>query len=378
MKYLSAFAITLFLSLSAFPQDTSIQIQINKFSFSAKDSIEFECRIPNYAERKLAALTLNVWIQNIESRQTWKFRYPLLNGQVNAALAIGDSIPSGKYAMNFIIQRGLFRINGEVKNNYSHNSLNYMMLGKGKQTLFNNVSLDPKGAFTVKNILFQDDAFFVFTPGTKVKHNDLYINVATPLDSAFIPVAIFTQIIDVKPELRPKTETKDPPYTFDFAKTYINTTLPDVVVTHKGKSKVKQYDETYSSGLFKNDDARVFDGIESDEISSYIDIPTFLQTKIPGLVIEKDNADRMIWRNEVVTVYVDEYRIDQGDPIPVYPNEVAMIKVYNPPASVNSGTENSFGGAVAIYTKKGNYETNSTRKFKFTFKGYNALDTVWR
>jgi len=377
MKHLATLLFISLTSLFAVAQDTSnIEIKINKYVFHSKDTIEFECKIANYAERKMAALTLNVWIQDIETKQTWKYRYPLLNGEVNCALAIGDSIKSGKYAVNFILQRGLFRINGEVRNNFSHKSLNYMMLAKGKQTLFNNVSLDVNGVFTVKNILFQDEAFFVFAPGTKVKKNDLYINVAAPLDSAFIPLAIFTQIIDVKPELRNASETKDPPYNFDFAKTYINTTLPDVVVSYKGKSKVKQYDETYASGLFKNDDARIFDGLESDEIASYLDVATFLQTKIPGLTVERDNADRMIWRNEVVTVYVDEYKIDQGDPIPVYPNEIAMIKVFNPPASVNAG--NSFGGAVAIYTKKGNYDNdkNNTRKFKFNFKGYNELESV--
>ena len=354
----------------------SIEIKMNKFVFKSKDSIEFSCIIPDYGKKGLAAVTLNVWIQDLEKTHTWKYRYPVLNGEVNCSLAIGDSIKPGMYAVNFVLQRGLFKINGHVKNNFSHTSLNYMMLAKGRQAMFNTVSLDPTGDFLVKNILFEDDAFFVFTPGRKVKQNDLFIDVATPLDSAFIPVAIFTQIIDVKPELR-KSPATNIPYTFDFAKTFINTTLPDVVVTHKGKSKVQQYDDTYSTGLFKDDNARTFDGIDDYEIANSIDIPSFLQQKIPGLRVEKENNDRMIWRNEPVTVYVDEYRLDEGEPIPVYPSEVAMIKVYNPPAAmINGGT--SFGGAVAIYTKKGNYENNFTRKFKFVFKGYTGLDSRWR
>jgi hypothetical protein len=354
----------------------SIEIKMNKFSFPAKDSIEFACTIPDYGKRKMAAVTLNVWIQDLEKKQTWKYRYPVLNGEVSCALAIGDSIKPGKYAINFILQQGLFRINGMLKNNFSHKSLNYMMLSKSKQPLFNNVSLDPTGAFTIKNIVFQDEAFFVFTPGTKVKRNDLFINAATPLDSAFIPLALFTQIIDVKPELQKKTEMKDPPYVFDFTKTFINTTLPDVVVTYKGKSKIEQYDDTYTSGLFKDNNARVFDGLNNEEISSFLDIPSFLQTKIPGLRIEKDNNDRMIWREEPLTVYIDEYKLEDGDPIFVFPSEVAMIKVFPPPAAMNSGS--SFGGAVAIYTKKGDYDNNTTHKFKFYFKGYNGLDGVWR
>lgn len=375
MKTISALFLLVFLSAAVHAQD-GIEVKMNKFSFSAKDSIEFSCIIPDYAAKKMAAVTLNVWIQDLEKKQTWKYRYPVLNGEVSCGLAIGDSIKPGRYAVNFILQQGLFRINGMVKNNFSHRSLNYMMLTKNKQPLINNISLDPTGAFTVKNIVFQDQAFFVFTPGTKVKHNDLFINVSSPLDSAFIPLAIFTQIIDIKPELRKNSSGRDTGYTFDFAKTFVNTTLPDVVVTYKGKTKIQQYDETYVTGLFKDDNARIFDGLDDNDIGSYLDIPTFLQSKIPGLRVEKDNNDRMIWREQPVVVYIDEYRIEDGDPIFVYPSEVAMIKVYNPPASINAGS--SFGGAVAIYTKKGGYENNTTRKFKFTFKGYNSLDGVWR
>lgn len=368
---------TLLLILISFTASAgdSIEVRISKFSFSSKDTIEFSCSIPGYSTRGLAAATLNIWIQDLEKVHTWKYRYPVLNGEVSGSLAIGDSVKPGKYAVNFILQKGLFRIEGVVKNNFSHNSLNYMMLTKGKQTIFNSVSLDPTGAFVVKNILFQDEAFFVFTPGRKVKHNDLFINASTPLDSAFIPVAIFTQIIDVKPELR-KNNGRDPAYSFDFAKTFLNTTLPDVVVTHT-KTKLQQYEQTYVTGLFKDDNARVFDGMDNSDLANAIDIPTFLQQKIPGLRIERDNNDRMIWRNEPVTVYVDEYRMDEGEPLIVYPSEVALIKVYDPPANMLNGSAGA-GGAVAIYTKKGAYENNSTRRFKFTFKGYTGLDSVWR
>jgi len=352
----------------------TLQVKFSKLSFAAKDSIEFSCRIPDHAAKGLSAATINVWIQDTEKGQVWKFRYPILNGVLDAALAIGDSIQPGKYAVNFVLQKGLFRVQGMIKNNYSHNSINYLAQMKGDKKMINTVEVSSSGAFLLKNILFEDQALFIFTPAKKVKKNDLFINVVTPLDSAFTPLAIHTQLIDIKPELLGDDETLQP-YTFNFEKTLYNSILPEVVVTSKSKKKLTQYDDLYSTGLFRDDNARVFDGIDDTEIMTYMDIPSFLVTKIPGLSVSSD-GNLMIWRNEPVMVYIDEFRMEQGDPIYVTPSEVAMIKVYNPPAAVNGGF--SFGGAVAIYTKRGSFETNASRKFKFIFKGYTGFDSIWR
>ncbi len=386
MKPLLATLLLILLCISLQAND-SIQVKINQLSFSAKDSIQFACRIPNYATQGLAAVTLNVWIQDLESKQTWKFRYPVLNGECDASLAIDSAIKPGKYAVNFIVQKGLFRLRGLVKNHYKEKSLNYLMIVKGKKSFFNTVDLGSANNFTIKNVLFEDEAFFVFTPPGKVKRNELLIDVAAPLDSTFEPLAIFTQLIDVKPELNPNGNTGHPKYNFDFQKTYTNTTLPDVVVTYKGKKKIEQYDETYSNGLFKDNNAKVFDGLESDEIARASDIETFLQSKIPGLSITRSEIGESViqWRQEPVVIYVDEFMMETGTPIPVAPSDVAMIKVYNPPASVNSGIGKSaespsmgFSGAIAIYTKKGSFDNNTNRRFRFTFKGYTALEGIWR
>jgi hypothetical protein len=384
----SIFSLLMFVCGSTAFAGDSIDIKINQLSFSSKDSIHFSCRIYDYAARGLAAATLNVWIQDVEKKQTWKFRYPLLNGELDASLAIGDSIPPGKYAVNFILQKGLYKIQGEVRNNYSHQALNYLMLLKGNKKLINAVDISPGGAFVIKNILFEDRSFIVFTPEKKVKKNDLFITISTPLDSAFTPLAIFTQVIDVKPELQKKTSTKTVPYKFNFEQTYTNSTLPEVIVISKGKTKADQYNEMYSTGLFQDANAKVFDGLETDDIANSVDIETFLEYKIPGLIVRRPDGGNpyMVWRNEPVVVYIDEFRLEQGDPIYIVPSDVAMIKVYPPPAAVNSGISTNpenprgagFSGAVAIYTKKGAFENNSTRRYKFNLKGYTGFASAWK
>jgi hypothetical protein len=376
MKYISSLILTAFIFFTAQAGD-SIQVKINQTSFSAKDSIQFACKIPDYANRGLAAATLNVWVQDIEKQHTWKFRYPVLNGELEAGLAIGDSIRAGKYAVNFILQKGLFKIYGHIKNKFNDKSLNYLMMIKGKKSFFNTVDVGDGGSFLIKNVLFEDEAFFLFTPSKKVKRNDLIIDVTTPLDSTFNPIAIFTQVIDVKPE-QTVANIPAPAYKFDFGKTLANTTLPDVVVTYAGKKKVEQYEETYATGLFKDNNGRMFDGLSSDEIARSVDVETFLLTRIPGISVahpELGSTD-LVWRNQPVTIYIDEFKLEPGDPIYIVPSDVAMIKVFPPPASINSGGNG--GGAIAIYTKRGAFDDHSKSHYKFTFKGYTALDSVWR
>ncbi len=365
------------LKFSSVNAGDSIEIKLNQLSFAANDSIHFSCRIHNYAERGLAAATLNVWIQDVEKKQTWKFRYPVLNGELDASLAIGDSIRPGRYAINFILQKGLYRIQGMLKNNHTHKTLNYMMLLKGNRKLINAVKLDPSGAFVVKNILFEDRSFIVFTPEKKVKKNDLFISISTPLDSAFTPLAVFTQMVEIKPERQETVTGISPVYRFDFDKTYANTTLPEVVVIAKGKKKIEQFEETYATGLFQDENAKTFDGLDSDDIANSIDVESFLEYRIPGLQVNRPDSGStyMVWRGQPVVVYIDEFRLERGDPISVNPSDVALIKVFNPPAPMNSGF--SFGGAIAIYTKKGPFENNTSRRYKFNLKGYTGFTSAW-
>ena len=155
-------------------------------------------------------------------------------------------------------------------------------------------------------------------------------------------------------------------------------TLPGVTVTGKAKKKVQQYDEAYSSGLFKRDDAMVFDGLEDDEISRYPSLFLFLQTKVPGLTTTTDATGQQVakWRNEVVELYIDEFRMQPSDEGFVVPSEVAMIKVFRPPAQLSSFSGGA--GAIAVYTKKGEFANNIRNKHNFIVRGYSPFDGDWK
>jgi hypothetical protein len=166
-------------------------------------------------------------------------------------------------------------------------------------------------------------------------------------------------------------------YHFDMS-VIDSVTLPEVVVTGHTKSKMQQYDEAYSSSMFQRNDAIVFDGLDDEQISRSISVLQFLRGRVPGLTIVKneDGLDLAKWRNEVAEIYVDEFRLDASELNFISPLDVAMIKVYRPPAMLSPFSGGA--GAIAIYTKKGEFADTDHAKHNFIVKGYTNLDSNWQ
>ena len=359
----------------------SLQIVFSKTITKTGDTLDFRCYLPFFAESKLTSATLHLWIEDLEKKKRWKFRYPIVNGEVIGSLAIANTVPDGRYAFNFLVQRGFFKVGGEVKDHdKKETAINYMMiLRNNKGSYFDNAVVDADGRFKLKSTLFQDSAYFIFSPVKKVRNNYLSIKIETPLDSVFIPVLSATRFITVGEEknaIGKKNDTSR--YAFQTNAPIGDETLPGVTVTGKAKKKVQQYDEAYSSGLFKRDDAMVFDGLEDDEISRYPSLFLFLQTKVPGLTTTTDATGQQVakWRNEVVELYIDEFRMQPSDEGFVVPSEVAMIKVFRPPAQLSSFSGGA--GAIAVYTKKGEFANNIRNKHNFIVRGYSPFDGDWK
>lgn len=355
-------------------------------NFSAKtlvkgDTLEFRCSVPDFAALKLQSATLNVWIEDVERHNRWKYRYPMINGEVSASLKVSKKITDGRYAVNFLIQRGFFKIYGQVLDHTKRDdsTISCMMVSKNKQgSYIDFVHVERNGDFRLKSTLFADSAFFIFSPTKRPKNNYLTINIETPLDSAFVPVLTKTSFItigDPKMLMAKKTDTSK--YFFTTGELQDPYMLPNVTVTGKYKTKVQQYDEEYSTGLFQSNDAIIFDGISSDEIGRSATILQFLQGRVAGLSIEKNSEGQDVakWRNTIAEIYLDEFRLQPSDHTFISPTEVAMIKVYRPPSYLSSF--NSGAGAIAIYTKRGIYASNGSSRHNFIVKGYTKIDSSW-
>lgn len=365
---------------ASFGASDSLIIQLNKEAFKKGDTLDFSCIIPDFEKVKLNAASLHVWIDHINTGTRWKFRYPFINGEAQAALVIGKTLPDGHYALNFMVQKGYFRLSGQVKDKFDdENRMNYLMVPKNKRTYTETVALNKDGFFKLKSTLFEDSAYFVFTPIKRNTKNNLNIRIETPLDSAFIPEMESRLWISLGNARRNINKTDSAAYVFNMATTSGTDFLPDVTVIGKYKKKVEQYDDYYSSGPFKRDEAMIFDGLEDETMARSMSILRFLEGKVPGLIVEKDQetmVELARWRGEPIEIYLDEFRVTPQDIWIVSPADVAMVKVYRPPAMLSplSGA----AGAIAIYTKRGEFAGKNRFKHSFTVKGYTPAETVWQ
>ena len=120
-----------------------------------------------------------------------------------------------------------------------------------------------------------------------------------------------------------------------------------------GSARAKELNEMYCSGLFSSQDGTYFD-LESDEATSaisYLNILDWLQGRVAGLQVYQYRTIRVpFMRNQPAAVYLDEMRVDYGtiNMLPVA--DIAMIKVMK---SSMAGPWGAPGGAIAIYTKRG-------------------------
>ncbi len=139
------------------------------------------------------------------------------------------------------------------------------------------------------------------------------------------------------------------------------TTLEEVVVKTRVKSRLEELDDTYANGMFRNVDALSFDMINDPRSLSSFSVFDYLQGRVPGMQIigALTSSPNVIWRNGTVGFFLNEMPIEAQFAATIPMSDVAYLKVFRPPfigSLVNAG-----GGAVAIYTKKGADLTNSIK-----------------
>ncbi len=132
------------------------------------------------------------------------------------------------------------------------------------------------------------------------------------------------------------------------------TTLADVVVKSKVKTEIEKLDERYTSSLFSRGDAVQFDILNDPAGKSALNILSYLQGKVAGLMITQSggtgNKPSVTWRGGVPEIYVNESQTQIENLSSISLSNVAYIKVFRPPFT---GSFGGGSGAIAIYTKTG-------------------------
>jgi len=155
-----------------------------------------------------------------------------------------------------------------------------------------------------------------------------------------------------------------------------------VLATVKIKSRIKSnkelLNEKYTSGVFKNQNATELDLLSDPFSTSYTDLISYIEGKVPGLTYDHV-ASKFLWmRNRSgengPTLYLNEMATtyDMLSSIPVA--NVAFIKVFRP--GFVGGAGSGTGGAIVIYTRMGadGQPVSSTRGLDNSLvTGYSAI-----
>jgi hypothetical protein len=142
-------------------------------------------------------------------------------------------------------------------------------------------------------------------------------------------------------------------------------TLATVTIKAREKSASQKLDETYSSGLFSGGDAYVFNIMDDKSGVGFPDILTYLQGKVPGLIISigGNGQATLSWRGGKPSIFLNEMQIDAAEIQNTPVADVAMVKVFRP-GGANSILGGGGSGAIAVYTKKGGEGATNNVDFK--------------
>ena len=273
---------------------------------------------------------------------------------------------------------GIFTIAGQVNSHKKDSAVKAILITENKKLFNKEIALNGSGQFTLPPMVFENKASLVFnyinSPRSR-NHPDITLN-EYPFSLHFDQL-IFSEEINYSVETANTSTNK----TADTAKSKQNAvaaadnykTLSEIKLKSIKKSNIDKFNDTYSTALFKDPGERVIDCLDNEYILNYPDCLSYLQTQMAGLSINTGHYGDMIlkWRgHEVKLFYIDEIQVDMEQLLGVNTADIAMIKVYSPPFFGASG--NGDGGAIAVYTRRGEYRRADTNgnKWLFTIKGY--------
>ncbi|WP_447642454.1 MULTISPECIES: hypothetical protein [Chitinophagaceae] len=131
------------------------------------------------------------------------------------------------------------------------------------------------------------------------------------------------------------------------------TNLEAVAVKTRAKSPLQVMDEKYTSGMFSGGSGTSFDLVNDMTAASSMNILQYLQGRVAGLQINNpmSPSPSLQWRGGTPQVYLNEMPVDIQTIINMPVTDMAYVKTMPPPFM--GGFGGGSGGAIAIYTKKG-------------------------
>ena len=341
------------------------------------DTIQLNCEVPSW-EGTTRLGTVNIVMEDLEHKNMWRLRYPILEGYFDASLVIPASMPNGHYMISAELQPVFFQLTGRMLNKQKDDSIRYSMQLEDKTIIAGSLALNEAGEFRMPRHVFSGRATLFFSPH-KLGKNKSQANVVikTPLDSPFTSLGGAHLTISIGNTQETPTANL---YTLDSALITNRPmgTLENVTVKGQAKTPVQQLDEQKSSGYFKNERAQIFSGLNG-EFSGFVTILDYLPGRVAGLNVFKNTEEfgqyLVTWRNEPTAFFLDEIPVDLETVYNFPPSEIAFIKVFPPPfmgVPLGSG-----GGAIAIYSITATLGKEPRFRNRFVIHGFSpALYTL--
>lgn len=257
------------------------------------------------------------------------------------------------------------------------------------------LSTDNEGRFTEDSLLFFDRCrlLFIDIRGKKSQYIDVLLD-GDSLNRTFLlpPVDIIPGVV-----LKDISNEKKWQMDIDAIMKANGILLEGVTVKARKKTAVEQLDDNYTSGMFSGTAfaQRIIDLLNTDEAMVQENIFEYLKSRVPGIqVVDPDYSNsqpaldprygtdkyRVFYRqmpsvsslgNQPMTLYLDEIETDANIIATLMASEIALIKVYSSFAAASGG---GAGGALAIYTKKG--EDRRDVKSLSNLQNYNGYSVI--
>jgi len=266
-------------------------------------------------------------------------------------------VPELKYAP----ETDLMKITGKVyglKNIATSNDmlLNLMVLNKDSSSSMHFVPVNKDGTFEQKGVFFYDTSriFYSFNKNPTLTslaqiqfENGLLRQVAKSVvyDDMNKPFVWTDSISRAKMNYFLSQQE-------DWKKRSSYKTLQEVIIKSKVKSRDQILEEKYATGLFSGGDAYTFNLLDDKSAMGALDILTYLQGKVPGLMISGQGSQTSLsWRGSTPDLFLNEISSSMDMVRGVSVRDIALIKVFRPPffGAMGGGS----GGAIVIYTRKG-------------------------
>lgn len=246
-----------------------------------------------------------------------------------------------------------------MKNNSPESELNLIVLTKDSSRQFISVPVEKDGSFAYPMFFFDTaKVFYSFnnnkslTEKEKLQINNGLLQLPPKNEQLFSsgPHIWNSQAKQKLDALLAQQEL--------LRKIMAETTLKEVIVTAKIKTKLEQVDEKYASGFFSGNGARRtyavdFVNAENPIIAQTQSVLAYLQNRVPGLnvnCISMLNCSVSWSRGGSPDIYLNEMPATMDMILGLAFNDVALIKAFPPPFYMSSSGMR--GGAIAVYTKK--------------------------